>query len=143
MLAVGVHIRARRWLDASMIAVFGLLSTLAVRNLALYAVVATPALAVALDALLGVGRDASRRQRRATGALLAVALGYALVLVPRVVSGTYYAADRRPDRFAAELCRDCLAVDTADWLAASAIEGRGLNNLTIGATLSWRDASRS
>jgi hypothetical protein len=143
VVAAVVHLRRRRWLDAALICVFGVLSTLAVRNLALYAVVATPALAVALDDLLEPSSaERPARRLRLSDALLGLALGYALLLVPRVVSGSYYAADRRPDRFAAELCRDCLVVDTADWLAASPIEGRGLNNLTLGGTLSWRDPSR-
>jgi tetratricopeptide (TPR) repeat protein len=142
-VAVLVHLRRRRWLDAAVVAVFGLLSTLAVRNLALYAVITLPALAVALDDLLGPPPPESAVWRRRLGdALLGLALGYALLLVPRVVSGSYYAEARRPDRFAAELCRDCLCVGTADWLAASGIEGRGLNNLTIGASLSWRDPGR-
>ena len=73
---------------------------------------------------------------------LAATLGFALMSVPRVVSGGFYASDRRPVRFGAELCRSCLALDTADWLARSPLTGHGLNNLTVGGTLTWRDPRR-
>jgi hypothetical protein len=143
-LATVLHLWRRRIVDAAVVALFGGLSLLAVRNVALYAVIASPALVSALDMVLGeesAGRaDGSRR--RAGVWLLAVTLGYALTSVPRVVSGTFYAGDRRPVRFAAELCRSCLALDTADWLARSPITGRGLNNLAVGGTLAWRDPGR-
>jgi hypothetical protein len=143
-VATVLQLWRRRLVDAAVVALFGGLSLLAVRNVALYAVIATPALASALDRVLGEGAagPAGDSRRRAGVWLLAATLGYALVSVPRVVSGTFYAGDRRPVRFAAELCRSCLALDTADWLAQSPITGRGLNNLAVGGTLAWRDTRR-
>ena len=132
-----VHLRAGRGLDAAVILVFGVLASIAVRNVVLYVLLALPALAAALDA--GLARlHAERRARLETVGLAAVAL-VALGLVPRVVSGVYYADARRQDRFAAEWCGLCLALDTADWVAAQPLEGHGLNNLTLGSVLVWRD----
>lgn len=140
LVALLLHGVRRRFVDAALLAVFGLLAALAVRNVVLFAVVATPSLCVALDDLLGEGRRQESAARRGVRALLlAATLAYALLLVPRVVSGVFYAEGRRLERFAAVLCRDCLALDTADWLARSGLEGRGLNNLVFGGTLSWRD----
>lgn len=133
--AAVVHLRARRWLDAALLAVFGVLAALAVRNVVLYAIVATPAICAALD----VGLSRARLRPRAEWAGLAAILGFAALLLPRVVSGVFYAEGRRQDRFAAELCTLCLASDTADWLARSGLEGHGLNNLVLGSTLLWRD----
>ncbi len=143
-VATLLHLWRRRFVDAAVVALFGGLSLLAVRNAALYAVVATPALVSALDVALGEGSAgrASDARRRAGVWLLAATLGYALTSVPRVVSGTFYAGGRRPVRFAAELCRSCLTLDAADWLARSPITGRGLNNLAVGGTLAWRDPRR-
>jgi hypothetical protein len=139
-----LHLHRRRFEDAAVIAAFGTLSLLAVRNTALYAVVATPALCTALDDMMRWPESSARsRAQRALGqALLCGALGYALLCVPRVLSGAFYAEDRRPQRFSATLCRACLAVDSADWLAEQPIEGRGLNNLVIGGALAWRDPER-
>jgi hypothetical protein len=125
-------LRARRLADAGIVVLFGALSALSVRNVALYAVVSLPALVRGLDLVL-------ERVPRARDALLVAACGLALLQVPRVVSGTFYAGDRRTDRFAAELCGTCLALETADWLAQAAPSGRGLNNLALGSTLIWRD----
>jgi hypothetical protein len=138
------HLRRRRFEGAVLVAAFGALSLLAVRNAALYAVVATPALCTALDDFLrGPEREDARWAHRALGrALLCAALGYALLNIPRVVSGAFYAEGRRPQRLSATLCRACLAVDSADWLARQPIEGRGLNNLVVGGTLAWRDPAR-
>lgn len=142
--ALVLHLRRGHLEDAALVAAFGALSLLAVRNTALYAVVATPALCTALDDALRwpEGRARSRAQRTLGRVLLWSALGYALLGVPRVVSGAFYAEDRRPQRFSATLCRACLALDGADWLAGQPVVGRGLNNLVVGGTLAWRDPSR-
>lgn len=132
------HLRARRLADGLLLLVFGGLSLLAVRNLGLFAVVTLPAIATALDDWLpdAATADAIRRLR---DGLLALCLGFALLCVPRVVSGSWYAGDRRPDRFEASLCGDCLALDTADWLARRGLSGHGLNDLRLGSVLVWRD----
>jgi hypothetical protein len=139
-IACVLHLRRRRFADAGLLVAFGGLSLLAVRNLGLYAVVALPAVAVALDEWLGEaeeGGPAWRPQLR--DALWVACLGFALLCIPRVVSGTFYAQDRRPDRFEASWCRECLAFETADWLARSDLAGRGLNDLRLGSVLVWRD----
>jgi hypothetical protein len=140
LMAVPLLLRRRHVADAAIVAVFGTLSALAVRNVALFAVVALPALARALDLLLELAPAPARRRARA--ALLATACGVALLQVPRVVSGSFYASERRGDRFAAELCSDCLALETADWLARTAPAGPGFNNLALGSVLIWRDPAR-
>jgi len=136
LIALPVLLRARRLADAAIVALFGALSALAVRNVALYAVVATPALARSLDLLAERLRAPTRA--RVAGALLAAVCGVALLQLPRIVSGTFYAGERRPDRFAAELCGDCVALDTADWLRRTAPKGPLFNNLALGSTLLWR-----
>jgi tetratricopeptide (TPR) repeat protein len=136
LLAIPLLLRARHLADAAIVAVFGVLSALAVRNVALYAVVSLPALARALDLLLA--RLGAPARRRADAVLLYGACFLALLQIPRVVSGSFYAGDRRLDRFAAELCDPCLALETADWLAHTAPAGPLLNNLALGSTLIWR-----
>lgn len=136
LVALPVLLRARQLADAAIVALFGALSVLAVRNVALFAVVALPALARALDLLLG--RLPLPGRRRIGAALLAGVCGFALLQLPRIVSSSFYAGDRRLDRFAAELCADCLALETADWLARVAPSGPLLNNLALGSTLIWR-----
>jgi len=139
-VSVPLLLRRRHVADAAVLVVFGALSALAVRNVALFAVVALPALARAVDLLLDFLAVPTRR--RVADALLVAACACALLQIPRIVSGTFYAGDRRPDRFAAELCAECLALDTADWLARTAPAGPGLNNLALGSTLLWRDPQR-
>ena len=136
-VSVPLLLRRRHVADAALLVLFGALSALAVRNVALFAVVALPALARAVDLLLEFLAVPTRR--RVADALLVAACACALIQLPRIVSGTFYAGDRRPDRFAAELCSECLALDTADWLARVAPAGPGLNNLALGSTLLWRD----
>jgi hypothetical protein len=136
VLALPLLLRARRLADAALVALFGALSALAVRNVALYAAVALPALARSLDLL--AARLSAPARARVQGALLALVCACALLQLPRVVSGTFYAGDRRADRFAAELCADCLALDTADWLARTQPAGPLLNNLALGSSLIWR-----
>jgi hypothetical protein len=133
------HLRRRSFADAAVLAVFGALSLLAVRNLGVFAVVALPATAAALGEWLSAAEFVRGGLRRVGDALLAAALAAALLCLPRVVSGTFYAADRRPDRFEASWCRECLGLDTADWLAARDLGGRGLNDLRFGSVLVWRD----
>ena len=137
LVALPLLLRARRIADAGIVALFGLLSALAVRNIALFALIALPALVRGLDLLLDLLPAA--RPARARDALLSAACGLALLQVPRVVSGTFYAGDRRADRFAAELCVPCLTLETADWLAQAPVRGRGFNNLALGSILIWRD----
>jgi tetratricopeptide (TPR) repeat protein len=137
-LACLAHLRARRFADAALLLLFGGLSLLAVRNLGIFAVVALPAIAAALDGWL---RDERGLRGRLGQALLAGTLGFALLCIPRVISGSFYAGDRRPDRFEASFCRECLGLDTADWLARQDLAGRGLNDLRLGSVLVWRDPS--
>jgi len=142
VLAFVQHLLRRRLVDAAVLAIFGGLSLVAVRNLGIFAVVSLPAIAVALSGWLESADEApSPSRRRLSDALLALALGSALLSIPRVLSGSYYALDRRPDRFGAAWCRDCLALETADWIAASDLSGRGLNDLRLGSVLVWRDPS--
>ena len=136
VVSVVVLLRARHVADAALVALFGALAALAVRNAALFAVATLPAQARALDLLLA--RLPPPARRRAGGAILVAATALALLQLPRVVSGTWYAHDRRADRFAAELCADCLALETADWIATNAPAGPLLNNLALGSTLLWR-----
>ncbi|HXK25722.1 MAG TPA: hypothetical protein VMS55_23835 [Myxococcota bacterium] len=136
LVSVAILWRARHVADAALVALFGALAALAVRNAALFAVVTLPAQARALDLLLE--RLALPSRLRVGDAILAAATLVALLQLPRVVSGTWYARDRRSDRFAAELCADCLALETADWIATTAPAGPLLNNLALGSTLLWR-----
>jgi hypothetical protein len=136
VVALPVLLRGRRLADAALVALFGALSALAVRNVALYAVVAAPALARSLD--LMAGSLAAPRRARVERVVLAAVTALALLQLPRVVSGTFYAGDRRPDRMEASLCAECIALDTADWLARAAPAGPLLNNLALGSTLIWR-----
>jgi hypothetical protein len=140
-IACAQHLRRRRGVDAALLAVFGGLSLLAVRNVGIFAVVALAPIAAALNDWLPDAHDASASpaRRRFGDGLLALSLCYALVCIPRVVSGTFYASDRRPDRFAASWCRECLGLDTADWLAQQDLSGRGFNDLRFGSVLVWRD----
>jgi tetratricopeptide (TPR) repeat protein len=141
-LAVGIHARRRRIADACVVAVYGALSLLAVRNVGIYALAAAPALAVALDdagAWLRSRAANPRWLRSAAPALLVAASAYAALTTVRVASGSFYAAGRRAVRPAAELCSDCLALDAADWVAGRRFLGRGFNNLNVGSTLIWRD----
>jgi len=138
-IACVTHLRARRLADALLLAVFGGLSLLAVRNLGIFAVAALPAVATALDDWLSRASADSRLRHWLGDGLLALALGFALLCIPRVVSGAFYASDRRPDRFEASLCRECLGLDTADWLVRQNLSGRGLNDLRFGSVLVWRD----
>jgi hypothetical protein len=142
-VALVVHLRRGRLVDAALLAIFGGLSLLAVRNVGIFTVVSVPAIAAALDGWL-TSPDAAPHpaRRRLADALLGLALASAFLTIPRVVSGSYYALDRRPDRFEARWCRDCLALETADWVAASDLMGRGLNDLRMGSVLVWRDPGR-
>jgi hypothetical protein len=133
-LAVVDGARMRRFTDVALVAVFGALSLLAVRNVALFAVVAAPSLAAALDARLS-----GTRRRRLAGAALAAILGFTALTTARVALSGFYSARGRPERFGAELCRRCLSVDAVEWLADRNLVGPGFNNLNIGATLLWRD----
>jgi tetratricopeptide (TPR) repeat protein len=139
-IACASHLRARRFADAAVLGVFGGLSLMAVRNLGIFAVVSLPAIAAAVDGWLGgMAAEPAGVRRRLRDALLALSLGFALLCIPRVLSGSYYAQDRRPDRFEASLCRECLGLETADWLARQDLAGRGLNDLRLGSVLVWRD----
>lgn len=134
--ALGWHAWRRRGVDAAMLAVFGTLAALAVRNTTLYVAWCAPALATAVDA--GLARLTRSRAAPGRALVAAVALA-AAVLGARVVSGVFYAADGRLDRFGSGWCRTCLALDAADWLASADLAGHGFNDLTLGSTLVWRD----
>jgi hypothetical protein len=132
LVAFGLQLWRRRFEDVALLLLFGGLSTLAIRNLPMFVVTCLPALCSALE--LGKGR----RAPIAWGAAV-VASG---VLLYGVVFGNYYAAERRPQRFGAELCAPCLALGTADFVARSGLEGHGFNNLAMGSVLMWRDPER-
>lgn len=142
-IALILQLRRRRWIDAAMLGVFGALSLGALRNIGLYAVLCAPALGSALDDL---GAAAARRwpsaARRAAAVVLSLTLALVLLTSVRVVRGSFYRDALRPERFAAGLCEQCLAIPAADWIAQGSLVGPGFNNFNIGSVLAWRDPAR-
>ena len=141
-------IRRRRFGEILMLLVFGALSVMAVRNIPLFVVAGFPAIVFGLAALLPThaGGKKARKQslrRRRFGALLVWATAaLAMLMTMRVVGGGYYDEGRRAVRFETAIAEEVLAVETADWIAAHDLRGRGYNSLNVGGTLIWRDPSR-
>ncbi|MBT3222979.1 MAG: hypothetical protein HN348_28215, partial [Proteobacteria bacterium] len=137
VIAVVLQLRQRRWLDPLILVVFGTLSALAMRNLLLFAVVCVPAVCTALD---DWGQQRFKTTALLPRAIFLVTTAFAAMNIPRVLNGSYYSTDRREGRFSAEVCRSCLSLDAADWLARQNLTGHGFNNLNLGGTLLWRDS---
>jgi len=131
-VAVAQHLRRARWLDAAVIALYGLFSTLAVRNGVVFAIAAFPFVVHGLSELPALG-GRGRCQRVAFGVLLL----FAALTGLRIVNGAFYQEARRAHRFGSGYA-DTLAIEATDWLQSSGLVGPLFNNHNLGASLLWR-----
>lgn len=143
VLALVMHVRKRRWVEAGLLVVLALLSFPALRSIPLYAIFAVPTICVGLDDVRSLIRARVRRapavRQILAGVCIAGVVGFALVTTARVVRGPFYAQGRRHEQFGSGFCRPCLRLDAADWLAQEDLTGPGFNDMSLGSTLIWRD----
>jgi hypothetical protein len=145
-VSLAVHVSRRRWVDAALLAIFGALALVSMRNVVLYAVATLPAICTGLDDLGGILR---RRLpwhrlglllwRGAGGLVVTAALTMAAITTVRVVTGSFYGQAGRPTRFASAIDRASFGLDAVEWLADHDLQGRGFNSFNLGGTLLWRD----
>jgi hypothetical protein len=129
--AVGLH-RTKRYSDLAVLLTFGLISTLAIRNISLIAFTAIPALAVGLSYYA----DKVPRRLRALSpyAFLTVGLIVSLTGV-RVATGAWYYSHRQPIHTLPLIENTALAVEAASFVRKQGLKGRCFNNLNVGGTL--------
>ena len=123
-------LRARRLGDLGVLLAFAALSTLAVRNLPLFAIAALPALVSGLQEILP---GFAWRPWRSTLAWIVLAVG--VVLCVRVGSGAWYAQQRRDIHLRPIIEASSLAVDAGALVERWNLQGRGFNNLDVGGAL--------
>lgn len=128
-------LRLRRFADLCALVFFALLSTLAVRNLPLFAIATVPALATGLSKIVSTYMPHFGRQRRRTSIALGIVIA---VLCVRVSTGAWYASQRRAVHLSAKLEGSSLAIQAADFVRANALAGKGFNNLDVGGALLLR-----
>ena len=128
-------LRLQRYSDLLVLALFALLSTLAVRNLPLFIIAALPAIATGLSEIAPTLLPSLERRRRIYTAIIA---GIVLVLCIRVGTGAWYATQRRNLHLAPLLESASLAIESADFVRTHALVGRGFNNLNVGGALLLR-----
>lgn len=125
-------LRARRIADAIVLLMFGALSVAAVRNMALFAVVAPPVIAYGLTSLVSLGSETWLLWRRIMFNLVSV---LTIVLCIRVGTGAWYASQRRTAHLAPRVERSALALDAAEFVERANLKGRGFNNFNVGGAL--------
>jgi tetratricopeptide (TPR) repeat protein len=124
-------LRSGRWSDLGVLLTFAGLSTLAVRNLPLFAIASLPALVSGLDGLFVRGRSWSPwRPALAWGVAAATA-----ILAVRVGSGAWYASQRRELRLRPIVEEATLAVGAARRVRELGLRGPLFNNLDVGGAL--------
>ena len=125
-------VRARRIADAVVLVAFGLLSLVAVRNLALFAVVAPPLVAYGLTAMI---QPDSKRWPSWRKLLHNVVVACAIILCIRVGTGAWYAQQRRTAHLSPSVERSALARGAAEFVERAHLKGRGFNNFNVGGAL--------
>jgi tetratricopeptide (TPR) repeat protein len=125
-------LRSRRIADAVVLMVFGMLSLVAVRNIALFAVVAPPLVACGLTQILSPDSEKWNALRRI---IFYVVVVFASILCVRVSTGAWYAHQRRAIHLAPRVERAALALDAAEFVERINLKGRGFNNFNVGGAL--------
>lgn len=124
--------RARRMQDLLVLAVFGVLSTAAIRNLSLLVFAGLPALVTGLSfAATAIPQRFQRYDRFVKLAFLCTLC----VLTVRVGTGAWYASSRVSLHLKPIVERTALAVEAATFIRERGLIGRGFNNFNIGGTL--------
>ncbi len=125
-------IRIRRFADSVVLVLFGALSLVAVRNIALFAVVATPIVACGITRLLSLDSERWHALRRV---LFNVVFACAGILCIRVGTGAWYQHQRRVTHLTPTVERSALALDAAEFVERVNLKGRGFNNFNVGGAL--------
>ena len=127
-------VRLRRFADLAILAAFAGLSTIAIRNLPLFAIAAFPPLVTGLsEAAKRLSRPRVSRGKAAVGIAAVLA-----VLLLRVSSGAWYASQRRGLHMRPQLENAAIAVEASDFVREHSLVGKGFNNLDVGGTLLLR-----
>ncbi|MFN0152072.1 MAG: tetratricopeptide repeat protein [bacterium] len=139
IVALVVHARRRRWWAILLWLAFAPLAIRMFRNMPLLVVgtLATTIWALPLGALLDrIRLRASHRALAVACVLALVALGEA-ALSARVLTGAYYTASRRPERFGVGWNGNELPIAAAEFVKRAGIQGPVLNHLNFGGYLMW------
>ncbi len=132
-------LRAADYLVAGSLLVLALLAR---RNIPLFALVALPAGAAALDATLrrwraGRAPASAGWRGRATPVLAGLTVVIALVLIGDVVSNRFFARDGTQRYFGSGPAPGFYPEGAARFVASRSIEGEVLNDMTMGGYLAW------
>jgi len=131
---VALRVRRLAPFDVALVVVFGWLGATRVRNVALFAIAATP---VALAAAQSLADAAARRRwpRAAAWWATAAVAGALAAVASQAVLGGWYAANHRPMRFGAGESAAVFPTRTGAWLAAHDTGGRVFATLDLGGWL--------
>ena len=129
----------RKYWAALVILIFLPLEAGMIRNMPLLAATALPAMIWALPVsglrrISGLGEPGARFAR---GALAGAAVGMALMLGMRILTGAYYGSMRRSERFGWTWSRVELPFDAADYVKRAGLNGPMFNHLNFGGALMW------
>jgi len=134
LLFVFLTLGRRKCHECLLLAAFGMMAFAAVRNIPLFALVAAPILASAVQDYRAQ-RPWDWNRGKALPLLSAV---FILLASLRVATNAFYITDRRVDRLGLGLDAERLPVKAAGFLAQNHLDGRLLNHLDFGGWLDWK-----
>jgi len=114
-------------------------SVMARRNIAIFAIGGAPFIAYCAGTLLQTGAGARARAARWVPFVSAATAAAAVVLVATVVTGALYRFDNQPEEFGAGVIEGTFPIRAAAFARAAALPGPLYNDMGAGGYLAWND----
>jgi tetratricopeptide (TPR) repeat protein len=127
-----------------LLVVFAYLALVSIRNIALFAVIGMPVLAVSCRDLFATLRDKAALLKKESTRVFLRSAGIALMIImpvaltARIITGYYYYENNEYARAGIGIDNRQLPEKAADFLLQNSVSGRIVNGISLGGWLSWR-----
>lgn len=120
--------------------VYGILGLVAIRNIPLFIIVSLPITAQAISGIVRQTGNRIRMKGRKSIELLfaSILMLFILLLIPRVITNTYYANNFSYNKTGIGLDRLQQPEAVAEFMLSNHLDGRIINSLSYGGWFSWR-----
>ena len=133
VLCTLITLKKRKAHELMLLVIFGYLAVVAVRNTALFAVVAMPVLSESLQELTQRFRTKRMLSNTICIALTIISIG----LIPRLITNSYYVANGSYNKTGVGLDVTQQPVGASEFINSHRLQGRVLNSIGFGGWLSW------
>ena len=133
VLCTLITIKKRKIHELILLVIFGYLAVVAVRNTALFAVIAMPVLGASMQELTGRFRE----KRYLSNAICIVVTVVSIGLIPRMITNSYYVANGSYNKTGVGLDRSQQPAGACEFINSHHLQGRLLNSIGFGGWLSW------